>query len=276
MPAMASTPAPWDRASLTPVAADGRRVPEIVQLGPGVPDLATLFAFARDAELRFATLRLRLEERAWISGGETLRVHEVLVRHPGAARVTVVRPDRPATTNHEIWLSDGEAVRIYRGWHRLATERPGPRGGPSASPPATCRARRGPIRRSRPCRRTPLRRRLRPSRRLLPERAWRRATCRVTGTGIVAGREAIFVTSRTTRGRSSWPGDRPDHRSGSRSTGSTGLLSLLVEWFGDTVTRRVEATELTPDAVIPDSAFCRRGPGGRRLDLLGRSGFGAA
>jgi hypothetical protein len=124
MPAMASNPAPWDRASLAPVAADGRRVPEIAQLRPGLPDLATLFAFARDAELRFATLRLRLEERAWISGGETLRVHEILVRHPGVARVTVVRPDRPATTNHEIWLSDGQAVRIYRGWHRLATERP--------------------------------------------------------------------------------------------------------------------------------------------------------
>jgi hypothetical protein len=35
----------------------------------------------------------------------------------------------------------------------------------------------------------------------------------------------------------------------------TGLLLLLVESFGGTVTRRVEATELTPDAMIPDSAF---------------------
>ena len=44
MPAMASTPARWDRASAVPVAA-GERVPEIVQLGTGLPDLATLFTF---------------------------------------------------------------------------------------------------------------------------------------------------------------------------------------------------------------------------------------
>jgi hypothetical protein len=252
MPAMASTPAPWDRASLAPVGADGRRVAEIVQLGPGVPELATLFAFARDAELRFATLRLRLEERAWISGGETLRVHEVLVRHPGVARVTVVRPDRPATTNHEIWLSDGEAVRIYRGWHRLVTERPvrGRPGGLAAPDlPGTSRPYQ-PL--------TAL-----PANSLADAFVHPGGYCQnvlatgataVTGTGIVAGREAIFVTSDHPR-TIELAGDRPDHRLDLAFDRDTGLLSLLVESFGGTVTRRVEATELTPDAVIPQSAF---------------------
>ncbi len=235
---MASTPAPWDRAALTPVAADGRRVPEIVQLGPGAPDLATLFAFARDAELRVATLRLRLEERACISGGETLRVHEVLVRHPGGARVTVVRPDRPATTNHETWLSDGETIRVYRGWHRLATERP-VRGRPVA--PLTAL----------------------PANSLADAFVHPGGYCQnvlatgatgVTGTGIVAGREAISVTSDHPR-MIELAGDRPDHQLDVAFDRETGLLLLLVESFGGTVTRRVEATELTPDAAIPDSAF---------------------
>jgi hypothetical protein len=258
MPAMASTPARWDRASLAPVALDGRRVPEIVQLGPAAPDLATVFAFARDAELRFATLRLRLEERARIAGGETLRVHEVLVRHPGTARVTVVRPDRPATTNHETWLSDGETVRTYRGLHRLATDRPvrgRPAGLTAKDLPGT----------SRPY----------PPLTALPansladtfvhpggycQNVLATGAAAVTGTGIVAGREAIFVTSDHPR-TIELAGDRPDHRLEVAFDRETGLLSLLVESFGGIVTRRVEATELTPDAVIPGSAFSVAVPG---------------
>ena len=255
---MASTPGAWDRASLAPVTLDGRRVPEIIQLGPDVTDLATVFAFARDAELRFATLRLRLEERAWISGGETLRVHEVLVRHPGTARVTVVRPDRPATTNHETWLSDGETVRIYRGWHRLATERP-VRGRPVglAAPDLPGASRPYP----------PLT--ALPANSLADAFVHPGGYCQnvlatgataVAGTGIVAGREAIFVTSDHPR-TIELAGDRPDHRLQVAFDRETGILSLLVESFGGTVTRRVEATELTPDAVIPESAFAVAVPG---------------
>jgi outer membrane lipoprotein-sorting protein len=50
-------------------------------------------------------------------------------------------------------------------------------------------------------------------------------------------------------------GDRPDHRLHVAFDRETGVLALLVESFGDVVTRRVEATELTPDTSIPDSAF---------------------
>ena len=252
MPRMASTPVRWDRASTAPVASDGRRVPEIMQLGPDAPDLATLFTFARDAELRFATLRLRLEERVGIARGETLRVHEVLVRHPGRARVTTIRPDRPATTNHDIWLSDGEMVRVYRSWHRLGTFRPvrptlvgiEDRDLPGSSRPYM------PL--------TAL-----PANSLADtfvhpggwcQNVLATGVCRVTGTGIVAGREAIFVTVDHPR-TVPLVGDRPDHRIEIAVDRETGLLVLLVEWFGDVVTRRVEATELAPDATIPDSAF---------------------
>ena len=59
----------WDRAAaLVPV--DGRRRPEIVALPLGLPTVGQLFDFMRDAELRFASLRLRVEERAHTSRGE--------------------------------------------------------------------------------------------------------------------------------------------------------------------------------------------------------------
>ncbi len=258
MPAMASTPARWDRASFAPVAPNGRRVPEIVQLGSDIADLATLFAFARDAELRFATLRLRLEERAWIAGGETLRVHEVLVRHPGAARVTVVRPDRPATMNHDTWLSDGATVRAYRGWHRLATDRPvrrRPVGITAQDLPGASRPY-APL--------TALPANSLPDTFVHPggycQNVLATGSTTVTGTGTVAGRAAIFVTCDHPR-TIEMAADRPDHRLEVAFDRETGLLSLLVESFGGTVTRRVEATELAPDAAIPESAFAVAVPG---------------
>ncbi|MFH1475238.1 MAG: hypothetical protein ABIG85_05195 [Chloroflexota bacterium] len=56
-------------------------------------------------------------------------------------------------------------------------------------------------------------------------------------------------------------GDRPDHRLEIAFDRETGLLSLLVESFAGTVTRRVEATELAPDAAIAESAFAIAVPG---------------
>lgn len=251
MPAMASTPARWDRASIIPVAA-GRRMPEIPQLGPDVPDLATLFTFMRDAELRWERLRLRLEERAWIAGGETLRVHEILVRHPGLARVTVRRPDLPAPTNHDVWLSDGTTIRTYRSGHRLATVRPGrPRavGLDDRDLPGT----------SRPY--VPLT--ALPANSLADtfvhpagyaQNVLATGACAIAGTGEVGGRPVVLVRSDHPR-TIEMAGDRPDHRLEVAVDRETGLLALLVESFGETVTRRVEAVEIAPDAPIPDDVF---------------------
>ena len=252
MPAMASTPARWDRASSSPVAPDGWRLPEIVQLGPQLPDLATLLTFMRDAELRFASLRLRLDEEARIAGGATRRTHEVLLRHPGRARVTVIRPDLPPTANHDIWLSDGETVTTYRAGHRLGTLRPVRRGlvGIAAQDlPGTSRLY-APL--------TAL-----PANSLADTFVHPGGFCQnvlatgesvVAGVGGVAGREAIFVTTDHPR-TIEMAGDHPDHRLQVAVDRETGLLTLLVESFGDVVPRRVEATEIGPDAALPDSAF---------------------
>jgi hypothetical protein len=262
MPAMASTSARWNRASTVVTTADGRRTPELVQLPPGVPALDALFAFARDAEHRFSTLRLRLEEHAATSAGTVLRVHEVLLAHPGRARVTTIRPDRPTPESHEIWLSDGEVVRIYRSSHRLTTSRP-PRprlaGIQDGDLPGT----------SRPY--VPLT--ALPANTLAETFVHPAGFCqnvlatgaaRVTGTGTIAGREVIHVAADHPR-TVELAGDRPDHRLEAAFDRETGLLALLVEAFGDTVTRHAEAVELTPDASIPDSAFTVAIPGDASL-----------
>src|SRR5450756_2145572 len=76
MPRM-STTARWASAAALTLAANGERRPEIAQLPAGLPDVETLFTFMRDAELRFETLRLRLEERTWVAVSYThLRAHE--------------------------------------------------------------------------------------------------------------------------------------------------------------------------------------------------------
>lgn len=248
---MPSTPARWDRASAA-AARDGRRAPEIPQLGSDLPDLATLFTFLRDAELRWERLRLRIEERTRAAGGETLRVYEVLVRHPGSARVTVTRPDLPAPVNHEVWLSDGATIRTYRAGHRLATARPVRAtflGLDDPDLPGTARP-------------------YVPLTALPPnsladtfvhpggfaQNVLATGACAVVGTGEVAGRRVVLVRSDHPRSIEI-AGDRPDHRLEVAVDRETGVLALLVESFGGVVTRRAEAVELAPDAPLPDAAF---------------------
>src|SRR6476619_2126485 len=81
----------WDRAALTVVRADRRRA-QVASLPPGLPDIGELFDFMRDAELRFATLRMRVLERASTTKGEETVEFELFMRHPGEAKVMTSRP----------------------------------------------------------------------------------------------------------------------------------------------------------------------------------------
>ena len=81
----------WDRASL-PVVRDGRRMAQVAALPVGLPTLDGLFDFMRDAELRFATLRMRVVETTITAGGPESWQSDVMLRHAGDARVTVSRP----------------------------------------------------------------------------------------------------------------------------------------------------------------------------------------
>ncbi len=261
MPRM-STPARWSAAAGLTLAVDGERRPEIAQLAAGLPDLETLFAFMRDAELRFETLRLRLEERTWVATGELVRLHELLLRHPGHARVTTIRPEDGTPANHDVWLSDGEEIRTYRAGHRLGSTRSWRArvaGLDGRDLPGSSRAYHP---------RTGL-----PANSLvdtfvhpagLCQNVLATGVCRVTGSELIAGREAILVESLHPRAIE-MAGDRPDHRLSLAVDRETGLVARLEERFGAVPSRLVTATELSPDASIPDSAFSLNIPPGAAL-----------
>ena len=78
--------------------------------------------------------------------------------------------------------------------------------------------------------------------------------CRVVGSEFVAGREAIVVESLHPR-TIEMAGDRPDHRLSLAIDRESGLVARLEERYGTVLSRLVTATELAPDASIPDSAF---------------------
>jgi hypothetical protein len=242
----------WDRAALLPVAADGRRLPEIVALSPELPSVAELFTFMRDAELRFATLRMRIEERTFGTQGEHLVAMDILLRHPGHARVTTTEPDRGTAGNYETWISDGITVRTYSAPHRLGTNRPvraAVRGLNDPDFPGFSRV-------YEPLTSLPME--------TLPEtfvhpagycqnvlatgKAW------ISGTQIVAGREAIVVECDHPRAVEV-TADRPDFHIQVAADRADGVILRLVETIGGDVTRLAQVVAYDPDAALPPSAF---------------------
>ncbi len=247
----------WDRASALPVSVDGRRVPDVAALPAGLPGVADLFDFMRDAETRFATLRLRIVDRAWTARGEELTTVDVALRHPGLARVTTSLPG-PATGGgtvggpYEVWISDGDLVRTYASAHTLGTQRPvrnRPRGlddpdFPGAStvyPPVT-----------------PLPAETLPDAFVHPaglcQNVLSTGACTVTGTDLIGGREAILLTCDHPR-TTGLAGDRPDFALSIGVDRETGLIVRLIESIGGAVTRHAEVTDLAPDAALPPSTF---------------------
>ncbi len=242
----------WDRAAALPALPDGRRLPEIVALPADLPTVTQLFDFMRDAELRFATLRLRIEERAQTARGEEVATLDVVLRHPGDARVTTTRGGATGMADYEVWISDGDLVRTYSGVHRLGTQRPvrnRPRGLDDTDFP-------GPSRVYEPITALPAE--------TLPETFVHPAgfcqnvlatgRCTVTGSDVLDGREAILLECdhpRTTE----MAGDRVDHHLSIAVDRDTGMILRLVETIGDAVTREAVVTDLAPDAPLQASAF---------------------
>ncbi|HEY4754323.1 MAG TPA: hypothetical protein VIH37_13630, partial [Candidatus Limnocylindrales bacterium] len=62
----------WDRAAALPVPVGTSARPEVAALRDELPSVDALFTFMRDAELRFTTLRMRIEERTTTARGEDL------------------------------------------------------------------------------------------------------------------------------------------------------------------------------------------------------------
>ncbi len=242
----------WDRAAAAPGVRDGRRLPEIVALPDDHPSVAALFDFMRDAESRFATLRMRIVERSWTARGEEVATVDVMLRHPGDARVTTSRDGTTTQSDHEVWISDGDLVRTYSGAHRLGTQRPvrnRPRGLDHPDFPGSSRVY-VPV--------TVLPAETLPDTFVHPagycQNVLGTGRCHVAGSDVVNGREAILLECDHPR-TIELAGDRPDFHISIAVDRETGVILRLVETIGGLETRRAEVVDLGPDAPLPPAAF---------------------
>jgi hypothetical protein len=252
----------WDRAGALTVQPDDRRRPEIVALPPGVPSLDQLFTFMRDAELRFDTLLMRLEERTFTARGEQLVTIDVAVRHPGFARVTTSEPGPGAGPGFETWISDGQLVRTYSRLHKLGTRRPvrpTVRGLDDPDFPGASRV-------YRPLTALPME--------TLPDtfihpagycqnvlatgRTW------ISGTEIVNDREAIVVQCDHPRA-TEMEADRPDFHIEIAVDRFEGAIVRLTESIGGEATRDAEAVTFQPDAPLTAATFEFEFPSGTTM-----------
>jgi outer membrane lipoprotein-sorting protein len=241
-----------DRAAAASVPAVARRRPEIVALSAEMPAIDELFTFMRDAELRFESLWMRIEERTFGTHGEQLTIIETALRHPGLARLTTSEPAAGATGSFETWISDGEVVRTYSRSHRLGTERPvraSVRGLDDPDLPAQTKVYR-PL--------TALPTETLPDTFLHPAGYCRNvlATGRtwISGTEVVRGRETIVVQCDHPRA-TELAADRPDFHIEIAVDRADGAILRLVETIGGDVTRDAEAVSFEPDAALPPATF---------------------
>jgi outer membrane lipoprotein-sorting protein len=242
----------WDRAAQLPVPVDGRRRAELVLLPPGTPDVPTLFTFMRDAEMRFMTLRMRIEEHVATTGGEHVNVIETMLRHPGHARVTTSEPGLGTKASYELWIGDGETVWTYSAPHRLGTQRPMRRGVAGLDDPDLP----GMSTVYRPV--TPLPMETLPDTFVHPggycQNVLATGFCWISGTTEIAGREAILLECDHPR-TIEVVADRPDHHQQVSVDRETGIITRMVETIGETTTRDALVTSLLPDAPLPPTAF---------------------
>lgn len=242
----------WDRAALVPARTGTWPRAEVPALpAERLPELDELFTFMRDAELRFETLRLRIEERSLTTDGAHRVTSELLLRHPGEARVTTTEDARGTAGNYELWLSDGATVRTYSAPHRLGTRRPARhrvRGLDRDFPPSS--------RVYEPLTALPME--------TLPDTFIHPAgycqnvlgtgVCWVAGTDTVGRRPAIVVECDHPR-TIEMAADRPDFHIQVAVDRADGVILRLVETIAGEVTRHAEAVEYSPDARLPPSAF---------------------
>jgi outer membrane lipoprotein-sorting protein len=242
----------WDRAAALPVPAGDRPRPEIAAIRDELPSPETLFTFMRDAELRFPTLRMRIEEHAWNARGEDVSLIEVTLRHPGHAKILTSIPALGLTGSYDVWISDGTTVRTYTASRKVGTRRPvrkGVRGLDGGDIPGSARVY-VPV--------TALQTESLPDMFVHPagfcQNVLTTGECRIAGTIAVAGREAIVVECDHPR-TIERAADRPDYHLRVAVDRRDGVILRLEESMGDQVTRDAVVTSYEPGAVLPPGAF---------------------
>jgi hypothetical protein len=250
-----------DLIAVTP-STPAYRAPALIALDEDAPRLEELFTFMADAELRVQTLRMRVEERTGTAKGEELAVIELVLRHPGRARITTRMSADPLSREYRIWASDGELVTTYDAMDERASIRP---------------VRPAPVGASDPDRprfaqvytpRTPL-----PASSVMDTLIHPHGLIRnvlltgpvaVVGTTHIAGRETIVLRADHPRSAHVLT-DRPDRWIEVGVDRMTGFITLLVEHIGDRVTRHAQLIALESDSHIPDEAFAVNLPADVRM-----------
>ena len=204
-PRAAPGTAPGPCPSPSPAGACPRSPP----LRDELPDLHELFTFMRDAELRFATLRMRLEEHSWTARGEEVLVHDVTAAAPGRGEGAHVGPgggDDRRLRDVGLGRRHGPDLRgVAQGRHAAAGPSDGPRRDGRRRPPR-------PLPRLRPAHGPPdgvAARPVRPSRRATARTSSRRATAGSSARRCVAGRDGDRARMRS-------PADDRGHRGSAR------------------------------------------------------------
>ena len=249
--AMSDTRA-WDRAGSLIVPVNGQARPEVAALPDGYPTVSDLFTFMRDAELRFGTLRMRIEEHAWTARGEEISVADLVLRHPGQVKVLTSYPAGGTAGGYEVWASDGATVRTYVSARTLGTKRPARpvvRGTDGRDLPGSSRVYL-PV--------TALQAESLPELFIHPagycQNVLGTGTCRVTGTTAVAGREAIILECDHPR-TIEIAADRPDFSVRISVDRLDGVILRIEESIGGRITRDAFVTAYAPDAPLPPSAL---------------------
>jgi hypothetical protein len=254
---------PWNEAAGLTEGRGTRRRPELAALpADRLPTLDELFTFARDAELRFDTLRMRIEELTATTLGNHLVSMDVLLRHPGEARVTTTQPDGGTRGNYDLWLSDGVTVRTYAGAHKLGTKRPtrrAIRGLDDRDLPGTSKVY-VPL--------TDLPMETLPDTFVHPagycQNVLATGRCRVTGTDTVADRQVIVITSDHPR-TIEMAADRPDFTIEVAFDRADGTILHLIERIAGRITREATVVAYAPDAPLAPTAFSFAFPSDTRM-----------
>ena len=237
----------------------------------GLPSVAELFTFMRDAELRFATLRMRIVDRSRDARGD---------------EATNARgqpsPSRPRQ-GHDERGRRGDRRRLR---HLDLRRRPRPdlRGRPQArhaaadpQPPARSR-RPGPsrVRQGLRAGHSPADRDAARTRSSTPAACARTSSRRVDARSPArswpsGARRSRSSASIPVRPRS--PRDRPDYRLYLTIDRATGVILRLIETIGGTTTRDAEVMVLDPDAALPPIGIRVRLPVRDDDALLSPRGF---
>lgn len=228
------------------------RRPALATLATAMPTVPELFRYMAEAELRFASLRMRIADRRVSALGEESEVSEIWLRHSGMAKVVTTRGG-PLERDFDVWISDLETVRTYDARNGTATVRRVPRAPVGSTEPSLP-----------PFARVYVPVTALPSETLADTFIHPHGFCRnvlatgavrILGTSTLAGgREALLLRSDHPR-TSHVLTDRPDHWMEVGVDRQTGLILLLAEHVGDRTTRHAEAVTVGIDDPIGDEAF---------------------